>query len=71
MGTIITAILIIYCIIVFVIMIDKKIDAMPHLQKKEEPEWIKVRREGHKWLNFSSGLSDTPSSELPSRPLKK
>lgn len=74
METIITAIIVIYCIIVLFIMIEKKIDAMPHPQSKEltkDDEWIDVAEEEHKFLNFAIDLSDTPACETPCRPIKK
>ena len=75
METILTALIIIYCIVVVFIMIEKKSQALPASEKKApEPDdnaWIDSYEEGHKWLNFASGLSDTPSSEIPCRPLDK
>ncbi len=71
METIITAIIVIYCIIVLFIMIEKKIDAMPKPQTEVpiEDDWEDDFDSG--WFDFAAGLTDMPSSTLPCRPLEK
>jgi hypothetical protein len=75
MATLITIAVATYCIVVVFIMIEKKIHAIPASKNKESEQdnnaWIDSYEQGHKWLNFASGLSDTPSSEIPCRPLDK
>jgi hypothetical protein len=75
MGTILATLIIIYCIVAVFTMIEKKSHAKPPPEKKgpdqDDNTWIDSYEDGHKWLNFASGLSDTPSSEIPCRPLDK
>ena len=75
MTTLITITLAIYCIILIFLVIERKIHAIPASKNKESEQddnaWIDSFEQGHKWLNFASGLSDTPSSKIPCRPLDK
>lgn len=75
MGTIFSIIIGLYCIVVLFIVLEKRLDKKPSSTSDAEghinSEWLQANEEGHKWLNFASGLSDTPSSELSCRPLKK
>jgi hypothetical protein len=75
MGTILTALIIIYCIVAVFIMIEKKSHAKPASERRgpdqDDLEWLDECDEDYKWFDFVSGLSDTPSSEIPCRPLNK
>ena len=75
MGTILTALTIIYCIVAIFIMIEKKNRAMSsNVQqelKQDDTDWIDACEKGHRLSNFATGLSDTPTSKIPCRPLEK
>ncbi|MFZ5571304.1 MAG: hypothetical protein ACOZF0_12920 [Thermodesulfobacteriota bacterium] len=73
MGTIVTVLIVIYFIVVLFIMIEKKIDSLPRSRPEGSDENPSARIDAYKkrrqWVNFAAGLSDTPSSKIPCRPL--
>ena len=75
MKTLFTICAIAYLVIVSFIMLSRKMNENTVDLSKESNEndcnWIKDNNDRHKWMNFASGLSDTPSSEIPNRLIKK
>jgi hypothetical protein len=75
MGTILTALVIIYCIVAVFILIEKKSHAMSSNDqqglKQDDTGWTDACEKGHRLSNFATGLSDTPTSKIPCRPLEK
>ena len=75
METILTILTTFYIITVLILIIQKKIDAKSNLRKEDanldKNAWEEDYEDGYRWMNFASGLSDTPTSKFPNRPLKK
>lgn len=75
MATLITIAVATYCIVVVFIMMEKKFGTKTPPEKRGleqgNLDWIDENDEDYKWFDFASGLSDTPSSETPCRPLDK
>jgi hypothetical protein len=75
METILAIMIAFYLIAVIILIIQKKIDSKSNLREEDanidKNTWEDDNEDGHRWMNFSIGLSVTPTSEFPDRPRKR
>jgi len=60
MGTIITVIIVIYCIILLFLMIEKRIDKKSQLRQKSDIREDQTGKLDDDWTGFSVGFKSSP-----------
>ncbi len=64
MGTIVTVLIVIYCLIVFFIILENEIERLPPIKQKGNDDEDQINKPNDDWMSFSVGFKSSPSLQI-------